>query len=87
VGFLTGLRVYSVICAVSFYRRVRKGITYNHNIIYQQKMYFYRTSEIVLKPILYNFNTLESMGSSDYSSDKTQSKDIEDFLKHSSSCM
>ena len=25
VGFLTSLRVYSVICAVSFYRRARKG--------------------------------------------------------------
>ena len=26
VGFLTALRVYSVICAVSYYRKVRKGI-------------------------------------------------------------
>ncbi|CAG2100039.1 unnamed protein product [Medioppia subpectinata] len=49
VGFLTGLRVYSVICAVSYYRKVRR----------------------------------DSIGSSDYSSDKTQVKDIDDFLKQS----
>ncbi|XP_054157058.1 uncharacterized protein LOC128955415 [Oppia nitens] len=49
VGFLTALRVYSVICAVSYYRRVRR----------------------------------DSIGSSDYSSDKTQVKDIDDFFKQS----
>ncbi|XP_015781928.1 uncharacterized protein LOC107359857 [Tetranychus urticae] len=44
IGFLTGLRVYSVVCAVSFYNKVRKGdFKSNHLVATKERSVVYCT--------------------------------------------